>query len=177
MAHTGVIKWFDRKKGFGFVTPNEGGDDIFVHRLNLPSDGGAPILDEGDVISYNLGTHKDRPTAIDVVMPEGKPRRRRGRGAKKDALEEGEEADKEKVAAATAADPSSPGPKPGEGERAGRPPREGGGRDSKSRRNTNGRPRRNDRGGVAKSDRDGDASSKRSERKSDTKAAARDSGA
>ena len=82
MAHTGIVKWFDRSKGFGFVTPNGGGDDVFLHRLNLPSDSGAPILDEGDVISYNLGTHKDRPTAVDVVMPEGKPHRRRGRGKK-----------------------------------------------------------------------------------------------
>tara|TARA_B110001452_G_C15137748_1_gene396198 strand:+ start:173 stop:595 length:423 start_codon:yes stop_codon:yes gene_type:complete len=33
--HTGIIKWFDRKKGFGFLAPETGGDDIFIHQLNI----------------------------------------------------------------------------------------------------------------------------------------------
>ena len=32
---TGTIKWFDRKKGFGFLAPETGGDDIFIHQLNI----------------------------------------------------------------------------------------------------------------------------------------------
>ena len=36
--NTGTVKWFDRKKGFGFAAPDAGGDDIFLHQLNLQND-------------------------------------------------------------------------------------------------------------------------------------------
>lgn len=85
-----TVKWFDRKKGFGFATPEEGGDDIFVHQRNIVADGKSPILDEGDTIYYTLGEHNGRPTAVNVRLPVGhqpafEKRRRRGRNAKKEA--------------------------------------------------------------------------------------------
>ena len=98
---TAVVKWFDRKKGFGFATPEEGGEDIFVHQRNIVADGKSPVLDEGDTIHYKLGEHNGRPTAIEVRLPVGhepsfEKRRRRGRNAKKEAdaeaAKEGEEA-------------------------------------------------------------------------------------
>mmetsp|Transcript_25946 Transcript_25946/g.62697 ORF Transcript_25946/g.62697 Transcript_25946/m.62697 type:complete len:154 (-) Transcript_25946:44-505(-) len=90
-----TVKWFDRKKGFGFATPEEGGEDIFVHQRNIVADGKSPILDEGDTIYYSLGEHNGRPTAINVRLPVGhqpafEKRRRRGRNAKKEADAEAE---------------------------------------------------------------------------------------
>ncbi|MHC5086120.1 MAG: cold-shock protein, partial [Planctomycetota bacterium] len=35
----GTVKWFDEKKGFGFIIPEEGGDDLFVHHSNIVTDG------------------------------------------------------------------------------------------------------------------------------------------
>ena len=90
---TATVKWFDRKKGFGFATPKEGGEDIFVHQRNIVAEGKSPVLDEGDTIYYNLGEHNGRPTAINVKLPVGhtpsyEKRRRRGRNANKEADEE-----------------------------------------------------------------------------------------
>lgn len=109
---TATVKWFDRKKGFGFATPEEGGEDIFVHQRNIIADGKSPVLDEGDVIYYNLGEHNGRPTAINVRLPVGhqpafEKRRRRGRNAKK-------EADAEAAAEMKASED-----KPGHGEQGG----------------------------------------------------------
>ena len=157
-----IIKWFDRKKGFGFASPETGGDDIFVHQLNLGnnSEGKRPFLDEGDTIYYDIGDHNGRPTAIKVNLPAGKglgsPRRRtRGRNAKKDLDDDAEkevdaklEKATEEVKASGDAAPEGGGPKPG------------GGRDGKTHRASNNRPRRNDKGvGGAKPDKGGAAKS------------------
>ena len=106
MANTATIKWFDRKKGYGFASPEGGGDDIFVHALNLTKDEGnkQPFVDDGDVIYYDLGEHNGRPTAINVSFPPDRParprRRTRGRNANKDADAEAEAlADEEQSAA------------------------------------------------------------------------------
>lgn len=97
MSHTGHVKWFDRKKGIGFVTPVEGGEDVFIHRRNFAKDaatGKQFVVDEGDEIYFNLGSHEDRVTAIEISLPIGtekKPvRRNRGRNAKKDLDSEAE---------------------------------------------------------------------------------------
>ena len=145
--HTATIKWFDRKKGFGFASPEEGGDDIFVHQLNLGnnSEGKRPFLDEGDTIYYDIGEHNGRPTAINVKLPPGKglgaPRRRtRGRNAKKEADAELEDAETTAVDKAVEAEKAT-GDKPSEN---GHKP--SGGRDGKTHRAGNNRPRRNDKG-------------------------------
>lgn len=52
MSCTGTVKWFDRKKGFGYVTPEDGGDDLFIHRRNFTS---SFVLDEKDTIYYDIG--------------------------------------------------------------------------------------------------------------------------
>ena len=160
--HTAIIKWFDRKKGFGFASPETGGDDIFVHQLNLGNneEGKRPFLDEGDTIYYDIGDHNGRPTAINVKLPPGKglgsPRRRtRGRNAKKelddDAVKDGDakvEKATDAAKAANAAPEGGAGPKPG------------GGRDGKTHRASNNRPRRNDKGvGGKEADKGGAAKS------------------
>ena len=129
MSCTGTCKWFDRKKGIGFVTPKEGGDDIFIHRRNFT---GSFTLDEGDEIYYDVGEYEGRATAVKISTPIDKPpkeqRRRRGRNAKKEL--DGEAAADSEAAVAEAMN--------GEGDGAaaetGDAPRAGGGRDSKTHR-------------------------------------------
>ena len=48
---TGTVKFFNATKGFGFITPDEGGDDVFVHYSVIQADG-YRTLDEGDKVSF-----------------------------------------------------------------------------------------------------------------------------
>ena len=68
--NTGTVKWFDRKKGFGFAAPDAGGDDIFLHQLNLQNDseGKRPFVNEGDALSYDIGEYNGRPSALNITM-------------------------------------------------------------------------------------------------------------
>jgi len=52
---TGTVKWFNNKKGYGFITPDEGGNDIFVH-ISAVQAAGMRTLNEGAKISYELAT-------------------------------------------------------------------------------------------------------------------------
>ena len=86
---------YDSKKGYGFATPETGGEDIFVHTANIPAgeNGKKPYLDEGDTIYYDIGEHNGKPTAVNISFPIGQeskkpPRKPRGRNAKKAADEE-----------------------------------------------------------------------------------------
>jgi len=152
MSCTAIIKWFDSKKGYGFATPETGGDDIFVHSANITkdADGKAPFLDDGDKIFYNLGEHNGRPTAMEVSVPPGtekkRPPRRRGRNAAKAADaeseaigEERQEKANEVVKSESQGESKPPADKPSGG---------GGGRDGKTHRrpNSGNRSRRNDKG-------------------------------
>ncbi len=51
--NTGTVKWFNESKGFGFITPNEGGEDIFVHFSGIAGDG-FKTLAEGQAVSYEV---------------------------------------------------------------------------------------------------------------------------
>ena len=53
MKETGTVKWFNAAKGFGFVTPADGGKDVFLHASALES-AGIAVLNEGDKISFVL---------------------------------------------------------------------------------------------------------------------------
>ncbi|MCL4152624.1 UNVERIFIED_CONTAM: hypothetical protein GTU68_024709 [Idotea baltica] len=50
---TGTVKWFNSQKGFGFIEPDDGGNDVFVH-ISAVERAGLPGLDEGQKISYEL---------------------------------------------------------------------------------------------------------------------------
>jgi CspA family cold shock protein len=47
----GTVKWFNEKKGFGFITPDDGGEDLFVHYSNLATEG-FRTLNEGQKVEY-----------------------------------------------------------------------------------------------------------------------------
>lgn len=55
---TGKVKWFNDNKGWGFIEPDEGGDDVFVHYSAI-LDEGYKTLREGQRVSYELRPGKD----------------------------------------------------------------------------------------------------------------------
>jgi CspA family cold shock protein len=63
---TGTVKWFSSEKGFGFITPDEGGTDMFVHHSEIQMSGYAS-LDEGQKVSYEVGQGQKGPCATNVT--------------------------------------------------------------------------------------------------------------
>ena len=61
----GTVKWFNAGKGFGFITPDEGGDDLFVHHSEIQTEGYAS-LDDGQKVTYEVGEGKKGPCATKV---------------------------------------------------------------------------------------------------------------
>ena len=53
MSSTGTVKWFNESKGFGFISPSEGGEDVFVHFRAISGDG-FKTLAEGQAVSYEV---------------------------------------------------------------------------------------------------------------------------
>lgn len=64
---TGVVKWFSDEKGFGFITPDEGGKDAFVHFSSITADG-FRTLTEGTRVEYDLGEGAKGPQATNVKV-------------------------------------------------------------------------------------------------------------
>ncbi len=62
----GTVKWFNSKKGFGFISPDDGGDDLFVHHSEIKVDGYAS-LDEGQKVEFEVGQGRKGPCATSVV--------------------------------------------------------------------------------------------------------------
>lgn len=61
----GTVKWFNASKGFGFIMPEDGGDDLFVHHSEIMTQGYA-TLDEGQNVTYDVGEGKKGPCATSV---------------------------------------------------------------------------------------------------------------
>ncbi len=62
MAQTGTVKWFNSTKGFGFVVPDNGGPDVFVH-ISAVEAAGMRTLNEGQKISYDLQENRGKQAA------------------------------------------------------------------------------------------------------------------
>lgn len=63
---TGTVKWYNDEKGFGFITPNSGGDDLFVHFKAIQSDG-FKSLKEGQIVSF-IATRGQKGMQADEVQ-------------------------------------------------------------------------------------------------------------
>ena len=66
MNNTGTVKWFDSKKGYGFITPENGDKDLFVHHTSLQMEG-YKTLNEAQTVSYEVGTSDRGDVATNVV--------------------------------------------------------------------------------------------------------------
>ena len=69
----GTVSWFDEEKGFGFIVPESGGPDVFVHARALAD--GLLELGEGDRVMYDVVDSEKGPQARDVRLAQGSPRR------------------------------------------------------------------------------------------------------
>ena len=59
---TGTVKFFNNAKRFGFITPDEGGKDVFVHQSGL-----VDTIGEGDKVSYDIEDGEKGPSAVNVT--------------------------------------------------------------------------------------------------------------
>ncbi len=62
----GIIKWFDNKKGFGFIAQDQGGQDVFVH-FSVVQGEGFKTLDEGDRVEFEVAQSDKGLKASNVV--------------------------------------------------------------------------------------------------------------
>ncbi len=66
MAHyTGVVKWFDNERGYGFISTNDG-DDVFLHHSQVKEKGNDKDIHEGEEVSFDITMDHERRAAINV---------------------------------------------------------------------------------------------------------------
>lgn len=64
---TGKVKWFNPAKGFGFIQPEDGSKDVFVH-ISAVEKAGLVTLNEGQSVSYELATQKGKTSAVNLKL-------------------------------------------------------------------------------------------------------------
>ncbi len=64
---SGVVKWFNPMKGFGFIQPDQGGADAFVH-ISALERAGLSTLNEGQRVTYDLATEKGKTSAVNLKL-------------------------------------------------------------------------------------------------------------
>lgn len=64
---TGTVKWFNATKGFGFIQPDDGGKDVFVH-VTAVQKAGLTGLNEGQKISYDIATDRGKASAANLKV-------------------------------------------------------------------------------------------------------------
>ena len=62
----GTVKWFNDQKGYGFITPDDGGEDLFVHHSEIKG-AGRTTLREGLKVEFEVGQGRKGPCATNVV--------------------------------------------------------------------------------------------------------------
>ena len=63
----GTVKWFNDQKGFGFIQPDQGGNDVFVH-ISALEGLGINTLNEGQKVSYDLATQRGKTAASNIKL-------------------------------------------------------------------------------------------------------------
>ncbi len=63
----GTVKWFNSTKGFGFIQPSEGGNDVFVH-ISAVQRAGLQGLNDGQRVSYELQSERGKTAAVDIKL-------------------------------------------------------------------------------------------------------------
>jgi CspA family cold shock protein len=77
---TGTVKWFNGEKGYGFITPDDGSNDLFVHFSNIVGDG-YKNLSEGEKVEFEPAEGRKGPEAVNVQsLGGGQPGGDRGHG-------------------------------------------------------------------------------------------------
>jgi CspA family cold shock protein len=64
---TGTVKWFNATKGYGFIQPDGGGKDVFVH-VSAVERAGLRSLQEGQKVSYEIATERGRSSAVNLQV-------------------------------------------------------------------------------------------------------------
>ena len=64
---SGTVKWFNPAKGYGFIAPDDGGKDVFVH-ISALEQSGLRTLNEGQKVSYELTQGRDGRTAAESIV-------------------------------------------------------------------------------------------------------------
>lgn len=64
---TGIVKWFNPTKGFGFIQPEQGGNDVFVH-ISALEKAGLSTLNEGQRVGFELATEKGKTSATNLQL-------------------------------------------------------------------------------------------------------------
>lgn len=64
---TGTVKWFNPTKGYGFIQPDSGGSDVFVH-VSAVQKAGLRTLADGQKLSYELATEKGKTSAVNLQL-------------------------------------------------------------------------------------------------------------
>ncbi|MDP6095587.1 MAG: cold-shock protein [Gammaproteobacteria bacterium] len=63
----GTVKWFNAGKGFGFIAPEDGGKDLFVHHSDIEAGGDYATLNDGQTVEFEVGQTEKGPCAKKVV--------------------------------------------------------------------------------------------------------------
>ena len=64
---TGTVKWFNANKGYGFICPDDGGKDVFVHITALEQ-AGLRQLNDGQKVSYEIAENRGKEAAADIRL-------------------------------------------------------------------------------------------------------------
>ena len=64
---TGTVKWFNEDKGFGFITPEDGGKDVFVHFRSIQTEGYKTLV-EGQQVKFTIEQGQKGPQAANVTV-------------------------------------------------------------------------------------------------------------